>query len=57
MGWQRRQYTKGGTNFRKVHKGERDWTRAEKDAIRQFEEQQHGNNGRSDANPDQRKAG
>lgn len=55
MGWQRKQYEKGGTNFRKVHKGERDWTRAEKEQIRQFEERQHGNNGRSDA--EERKAG
>lgn len=38
MGWNRNQYDKSGGNFRPIHRGEKDWTRAEKEQIRQFEE-------------------
>lgn len=36
MGWQRKQYDQRG-KVRK-HKGEKDWSRSDKEAIRQYEE-------------------
>lgn len=42
MGWQRKQYDKGKGKFRKVHNGEKDWSRDEKEAIRQYLEKHEG---------------
>ncbi len=38
MGWNRKQYDKSGGKVRKVLKGEKDWTRDEKEAIRQYQD-------------------
>jgi hypothetical protein len=37
MGWNRKQYDKTGRVV-PIHKGERDWTREQKEQIRQFED-------------------
>ncbi len=58
MGWNRKQYDKTGRVTR-THKGERDWTRAEKEQIRHYEER-HGDDYRRDETDDgteRRKAG
>lgn len=58
MGWNRSQYDKSGGKFRPVHRGEKDWTRAEKEQIRQFEER-NGTERRTDEDDgtERRKAG
>lgn len=59
MGWNRKQYERSGGKFRPVYRGEKDWTRAEKEQIRQFEER-NGNDRRetdSDDGAERRKAG
>lgn len=38
VGWNRKQYDKSGGKVRKVLKGEKDWTRDEKEAIRQYQD-------------------
>lgn len=53
MGWQRKQYDKHGNKVKKVFKGEKDWTRQEKEQIRQYQE----NYERNSTNEDRRKAG
>lgn len=58
MGWNRKQYDRSG-KFRPVHRGEKDWTRAEKEQIRQYEER-HGTDyrrGNADDGTERRKAG
>lgn len=49
MGWRERQYEKGGKKVR-IRSGEKDWTREEKEQIRQYEEKYgRGNNERRKA--------
>lgn len=38
MSWQRKQYEQTGGRFRKIRRGEKDWSRNDKEAIRQYEE-------------------
>lgn len=59
MGWNRSQYDKSGGKFRPVHRGEKDWTRAEKEQIRQFEERNGTDQRRTDQDDgtERRKAG
>ena len=57
MGWQRKQYDKYGTQ--RVRSGEKDWSRSEKEAIRQYEER-YGNEPKREGNhegSDYRQAG
>lgn len=41
MSWQRKQYDRSNGRFQRIRSGEKDWTRADKEAIRQYEER-HG---------------
>lgn len=42
MGWARKQYDKRDGKFRKPLKGEKDWSRDEKEAIRQYMDKYEG---------------
>ena len=47
MSWQRKQYDRNGKPVKRVFKGEKDWSREDKEKIREYQEK-YG---------DQRKAG
>jgi hypothetical protein len=38
VGWQRKQYDKSGGKVRRTLKGEKDWSRNDKEAIHQYQE-------------------